>query len=121
MCFGRRSSSWHSVCQSPPPPSLSFSYHKAASDLIILTNIPNTTAVLTRSVHAVGVISIDFGTEWLKIGLVKRGVAADMVLNAESKRKTPIALALLDNERLFGNPAKSAVCIQSSSSLTTVV
>jgi hypothetical protein len=86
-----------------------------------LTNNPNTTAVLTRSVHAVGVISIDFGTEWLKIGLVKRGVAADMVLNAESKRKTPIALALLDNERLFGNPAKSAVCIQSSSSLTTAM
>lgn len=54
-------------------------------------------------------ISIDFGTEWLKIGLVKRGVAADIVLNAESKRKTPSALLLSDSERLFGNSAKTAV------------
>lgn len=55
-----------------------------------------------------GVLSFDLGTEWLKIGLVKRGVAADIALNSESKRKTPVALFLDENERLFGNPAKSA-------------
>eukprot|EP00123_Amoebidium_parasiticum_P009755 comp19689_c0_seq2/m.23382 comp19689_c0_seq2/g.23382 ORF comp19689_c0_seq2/g.23382 comp19689_c0_seq2/m.23382 type:complete len:917 (-) comp19689_c0_seq2:482-3232(-) len=63
---------------------------------------------LVSCVQALGVLSFDFGSEWLKVGLVKRGVPADMVLNTESKRKTPLALVLNDKERLFGDPAKAA-------------
>lgn len=76
----------------------------------VLHNADSDISMPLAVVHAVGVISIDFGTEWLKIGIVKRGVAADIVLNAESKRKTPAALLLSESERLFGNSAKTAVC-----------
>lgn len=65
---------------------------------------------MTSPALGIGVISIDLGTEWLKMGLVKRGVAADMVLNNESKRKTPFAISISEKERLFGGPAKSVVC-----------
>ncbi|KNC84797.1 hypothetical protein SARC_03005 [Sphaeroforma arctica JP610] len=56
-------------------------------------------------VNAIGVISIDFGSEWLKMGLVKRGVPADIILNAESKRKTDMVLHLGPKERTFGAAA----------------
>eukprot|EP00124_Ichthyophonus_hoferi_P002404 Ihof_evm8s162 gene=Ihof_evmTU8s162 len=63
---------------------------------------------LLSVVQAIGVLSIDLGSQWVKVGLVKRGVAADIVLNNESKRKSPNAILLNQKERLFGNPAKSA-------------
>ncbi|EPZ34544.1 actin-like ATPase domain-containing protein [Rozella allomycis CSF55] len=49
------------------------------------------------------VISIDFGSEWLKVGLVAKGRGFDMVLNQESKRKTRNILAIKEKERYFGS------------------
>ncbi|XP_066495753.1 hypoxia up-regulated protein 1 isoform X2 [Tiliqua scincoides] len=60
--------------------------------------------LLPRS-EALAVMSVDLGSESLKIALVKPGVPMEVVLNKESRRKTPVAVALKENERLFGDSA----------------
>jgi len=54
---------------------------------------------------SVAVMSIDLGSEWIKVGVVSPGVPMDIALNRESKRKTPSAVALRDGERIFGEDA----------------
>ncbi|KAG0235393.1 hypothetical protein BGW42_005372 [Actinomortierella wolfii] len=53
------------------------------------------------------VMSIDYGTEWFKVALVKPGIPFDIVLNAESKRKTQSAITIRGNERSFASDAIS--------------
>ncbi|XP_031428030.1 hypoxia up-regulated protein 1 isoform X2 [Clupea harengus] len=62
-------------------------------------------ALLPSQTDSVAVMSIDLGSEWLKVALVKPGVPMEIVLNKESRRKTPVAVCLKDNERLFGDGA----------------
>lgn len=50
-------------------------------------------------------MSIDLGSEWIKIAIVKPGVPMEIALNKESRRKTPNAVAFKDNERHFSDPA----------------
>ncbi|XP_069750773.1 hypoxia up-regulated protein 1 isoform X2 [Narcine bancroftii] len=50
-------------------------------------------------------MSVDLGSEWMKIAIVKPGVPMEIVLNKESRRKTPVAVSLKENERLFGDSA----------------
>uniref|UniRef100_A0A671N5U4 Hypoxia up-regulated protein 1 n=1 Tax=Sinocyclocheilus anshuiensis TaxID=1608454 RepID=A0A671N5U4_9TELE len=54
---------------------------------------------------SIAVMSVDLGSEWMKIALVKPGVPMEIVLNKESRRKTPVAVCLKENERLFGDSA----------------
>ncbi|KAJ8347612.1 hypothetical protein SKAU_G00262010 [Synaphobranchus kaupii] len=54
---------------------------------------------------SVAVMSVDLGSEWMKIAIVKPGVPMEIVLNKESRRKTPVAVCLKENERLFGDGA----------------
>eukprot|EP00062_Callorhinchus_milii_P024918 gi/632985338/ref/XP_007909625.1/ PREDICTED: hypoxia up-regulated protein 1 [Callorhinchus milii] len=54
---------------------------------------------------SVAVMSVDLGSDWLKIAIVKPGVPMEIVLNKESRRKTPVAVSLKENERLFGDSA----------------
>ncbi|XP_014255771.1 hypoxia up-regulated protein 1 isoform X2 [Cimex lectularius] len=61
--------------------------------------------------RAVSVMSIDFGSEWMKIAIVSPGVPMEIALNKESKRKTPIAIAFRDEERTFGEDAMG-VCVR---------
>ncbi|KAL4715838.1 hypothetical protein ACJJTC_006417 [Scirpophaga incertulas] len=56
---------------------------------------------------AAAVISIDLGSEWMKIGIVSPGVPMEIVLNKESKRKTPAVVAFRDGVRTFGEDAVS--------------
>uniref|UniRef100_A0A8C0BB05 Hypoxia up-regulated protein 1 n=1 Tax=Buteo japonicus TaxID=224669 RepID=A0A8C0BB05_9AVES len=51
------------------------------------------------------VMSVDVGSESMKIAIVKPGVPMEIVLNKESRRKTPVAVSLKENERLFGDSA----------------
>uniref|UniRef100_A0A8C1W8F4 Hypoxia up-regulated protein 1 n=1 Tax=Cyprinus carpio TaxID=7962 RepID=A0A8C1W8F4_CYPCA len=51
------------------------------------------------------VMSVDLGSEWMKIAIVKPGVPMEIALNKESRRKTPVAVCLKENERLFGDSA----------------
>jgi len=53
----------------------------------------------------IAVMSVDLGSEWLKIGIVKPGVPMEIALNMESKRKTPFVVSMNGDERLFGDPA----------------
>ncbi|CAO3565139.1 unnamed protein product [Mortierella alpina] len=53
------------------------------------------------------VIAIDYGTDWFKVALVKPGVPLDIVLNTESKRKTPSAITIRGDERAFGSESLS--------------
>ncbi|XP_058483696.1 hypoxia up-regulated protein 1 [Solea solea] len=62
-------------------------------------------AMLPSHTVSVAVMSVDLGSEWMKVALVKPGVPMEIVLNKESRRKTPIAVCLKENERLFGDNA----------------
>uniref|UniRef100_A0A8C1WAT9 Hypoxia up-regulated protein 1 n=1 Tax=Cyprinus carpio TaxID=7962 RepID=A0A8C1WAT9_CYPCA len=55
--------------------------------------------------QTVAVMSVDLGSEWMKIAIVKPGVPMEIALNKESRRKTPVAVCLKENERLFGDSA----------------
>uniref|UniRef100_S4NXF8 Hypoxia up-regulated protein 1 n=1 Tax=Pararge aegeria TaxID=116150 RepID=S4NXF8_9NEOP len=61
--------------------------------------------LLSQNVDAAAVISIDLGSEWMKIGIVSPGVPMEIVLNKESKRKTPAVVAFRDDVRTFGEDA----------------
>ncbi|RKP25390.1 Hsp70 protein-domain-containing protein, partial [Syncephalis pseudoplumigaleata] len=52
-------------------------------------------------------VGIDYGQEWYKVALVKRGIPLDLVLNRDSKRKTASALTLRNGERSYGSDALS--------------
>jgi hypothetical protein len=56
-------------------------------------------------------MSVDLGSEFIKIGLVKPGVPMEVVLNKESRRKTPNIVALRNGERFFGDVAAQMVGI----------
>ncbi|XP_072231810.1 hypoxia up-regulated protein 1 isoform X1 [Leuresthes tenuis] len=62
-------------------------------------------AMLPSSTETVAVMSVDLGSEWMKIAIVKPGVPMEIVLNKESRRKTPTVVCLKENERLFGDNA----------------
>lgn len=56
-------------------------------------------------VSSISVMSVDLGTEWMKVAIVSPGVPMEIALNKESKRKTPVAIAFRDGERTFGEDA----------------
>ncbi|KAI7857208.1 Hsp70 protein-domain-containing protein [Circinella umbellata] len=51
------------------------------------------------------VMSIDYGAEWFKVGLIKPGIPLDVALNKDSKRKTQAIVTIRDDERLYGSDA----------------
>ncbi|XP_055613389.1 hypoxia up-regulated protein 1 [Uranotaenia lowii] len=64
-------------------------------------------ATLVRENSGAAVMSVDFGSEWMKVGVVSPGVPMEIALNKESKRKTPTNIAFRDGDRLFGEDAQS--------------
>nr|CAD7437963.1 unnamed protein product [Timema bartmani] len=62
-------------------------------------------AFLVPKTYAVAVMSVDLGSEWMKIAIVSPGVPMEIALNKESKRKTPVTIAFRDGERTFGEDA----------------
>lgn len=66
------------------------------------------TLVLLGSVQYVlggAVMSVDLGSEWMKVGIVSPGVPLEIALNKESKRKTPVIIAYRDGQRFVGEDA----------------
>ncbi|XP_054166732.1 hypoxia up-regulated protein 1-like [Oppia nitens] len=61
----------------------------------------------TNSVSAVAVMSVDLGSEWMKVAIVSPGVPMEIVLNTDSQRKTPVVVSFRDGERLFGDSAQT--------------
>uniref|UniRef100_A0A336K1X8 Hypoxia up-regulated protein 1 n=2 Tax=Culicoides sonorensis TaxID=179676 RepID=A0A336K1X8_CULSO len=58
-------------------------------------------------VSMAAVMSVDLGSESIKVGVVSPGVPMEIALNKESKRKTPSFISLRDNTRLFGEDAQT--------------
>ncbi|KAK0086459.1 hypothetical protein PV325_003173 [Microctonus aethiopoides] len=56
--------------------------------------------------YGVAVMSVDVGSEWMKVAIVSPGVPMEIALNKESKRKTPVNIAFRDDDRLFGEDAQ---------------
>ncbi|XP_043518742.1 hypoxia up-regulated protein 1 isoform X1 [Frieseomelitta varia] len=56
--------------------------------------------------NGVAVMSIDMGSESMKVAIVSPGVPMEIVLNKESKRKTPVTIAFRNGERSFGEDAQ---------------
>ncbi|CAD6192016.1 unnamed protein product [Caenorhabditis auriculariae] len=50
-------------------------------------------------------MSIDLGTQFIKVGIVKPGSPMDISLNPESRRKTPNMVLIHDGHRSFGDAA----------------
>lgn len=53
-------------------------------------------------------ISVDLGSEWMKVAIVSPGVPMEIVLNKESKRKTPAVISFRGEDRTFGEDAITA-------------
>ncbi|XP_054015208.1 hypoxia up-regulated protein 1 isoform X2 [Hylaeus anthracinus] len=58
------------------------------------------------SSNGVAVMSIDIGSESMKVAIVSLGVPMEIALNKESKRKTPAIIAFRNGERSFGEDAQ---------------
>jgi hypoxia up-regulated 1 len=57
--------------------------------------------------NGVAVMSVDLGSEWMKVAIVSPGVPMEIVLNTDSQRKTPIIVSFRDGERLIGDSAQA--------------
>jgi len=68
--------------------------------------------VCVQHVMAVAVMSVDLGSQWMKVAVVSPGVPMEIALNPESKRKTSVAVSIKDGERKFGSDAM-VVCVKS--------
>lgn len=67
---------------------------------------------LASTALGLAVMSVDVGSEWMKIAVVSPGVPMEIVLNPESKRKTNMVVSMKDGERKFGSDAMN-VCVKS--------
>ena len=65
--------------------------------------------VTIGSTSAASVMAIDFGSEWMKVTLVKPGVPMEIVLNKDSSRKTPMFIGVNKDELMVGIDAKNFV------------
>ncbi|CAF1101794.1 unnamed protein product [Adineta ricciae] len=59
------------------------------------------------TVDSLAVMSVDLGTEFMKIAIVKPGIPMEIALNKESRRKTPVIVAIKGKDREFGEAAIS--------------
>ncbi|XP_058062908.1 hypoxia up-regulated protein 1 [Anopheles bellator] len=57
--------------------------------------------------HGAAVMSVDLGSEWMKVGVVSPGVPMEIALNKESKRKTPTTIAFRNGDRVYGEDAQT--------------
>ncbi|XP_055854471.1 hypoxia up-regulated protein 1 [Episyrphus balteatus] len=60
-----------------------------------------------QMIDSAAVMSVDLGSEWMKVGVVSPGVPMEIALNKESKRKSPAVLAFRDGVRSFGEDAQT--------------
>ncbi|KAL7019429.1 hypothetical protein ACKWTF_011120 [Chironomus riparius] len=61
--------------------------------------------ILIQNVNGAAVMSIDIGSEWMKVGIVSPGKPMEIALNKESKRKTPSVIAFREKTRFIGDEA----------------
>lgn len=64
---------------------------------------------LLNQVAFASVLSIDYGSDWIKASLMKPGVPFDVLLNKDSKRKIQSSVGWKKADRLFGSDAYNVV------------
>ena len=64
---------------------------------------------LASPVAGASLLAIDYGTDGFKASLVKPGVPFDVLINKDSKRKTPSLVTLRGEDRSFGAEAANLV------------
>ncbi|XP_035900000.1 hypoxia up-regulated protein 1 [Anopheles stephensi] len=64
-------------------------------------------ALFVSVANSAAVMSVDLGSEWMKVGVVSPGVPMEIALNKESKRKTPTTIAFRNGDRVFGEDAQT--------------
>lgn len=69
---------------------------------------------LVAPATAASLLAIDYGTDGFKAALIKPGVPFDVLINKDSKRKTPSIVTLRGEERAFGGEAANLVRLPSS-------
>lgn len=72
---------------------------------ILGINVLTLTLATLNYANGLAVMSIDFGTEWMKVGIVSPGVPMEIALNTESKRKTHTIISFRDGVRTIGEDA----------------
>ena len=72
--------------------------------LLLVVSIICTILLISSSVYG-NVIGLDFGSDSMKIAIVKPGSPIEIVSNFQSKRKTPTIISFYRGERLFGSDA----------------
>lgn len=60
---------------------------------MLLAYVALVLVLLVAPTEAIGVVSIDYGTEWIKAALIKPGKPYDLVLGRDSKRKVQASVA----------------------------
>uniref|UniRef100_A0A2M3YYQ4 Hypoxia up-regulated protein 1 n=1 Tax=Anopheles braziliensis TaxID=58242 RepID=A0A2M3YYQ4_9DIPT len=75
--------------------------------LLVLLGTALLLATFASFAHGAAVMSVDLGSEWMKVGVVSPGVPMEIALNKESKRKTPSTIAFRNGDRVFGEDAQT--------------
>jgi len=57
------------------------------------------------------IMAIDYGTDWFKVALIRPQHPFEIVLNNDSKRKTPSILTVRGDVRSYGLDSYALVCI----------
>ncbi|XP_041766166.1 hypoxia up-regulated protein 1 [Anopheles merus] len=74
---------------------------------MLLIVLPMVVALFGTLANSAAVMSVDLGSEWMKVGVVSPGVPMEIALNKESKRKTPTTIAFRNGDRVFGEDAQT--------------
>ncbi|VDN38202.1 unnamed protein product [Gongylonema pulchrum] len=81
-------------------------FHRAGLSPLLLTGPPHASLrLISADASSLAAMSIDFGSQFIKMALVKPGVPMEMVLNEDASRKTRNLLTIRDGEYLFGDTA----------------
>lgn len=66
---------------------------------------------LSTSVRGASLLAIDYGTDSFKASLVKPGVAFDVLVTKEGRRKTQSLVTMRGQDRSFGGEAANLVSV----------
>lgn len=66
-------------------------------------------ASLCLHIAEAATVAVDYGSAFYKAVLVKGGRNVDIVLNRDSKRKTPAVITIRGDERIYGSDAINIV------------
>lgn len=70
-------------------------------------------------ISASSLLAVDYGTDGFKASLIKPGIPFDVLINKDSKRKTPSLVTMRGEERAFGGEAANLVCVSRFPSVCT--